>query len=491
MVVIDAATAALEVVRSGDGSATSPGCTHALTVHGVRNPGYAHTSVFYNLTTHMPEGNYIDELESVKAVDVPIVPNDITDVTVSLLDPRAGATTDGNLRCVFRNSVPPQGIIALAFPIGFVLPPRPQAKVTLILPSGATEEIPLVVSILQNLEEDDDGDDDGVDAATGRRLRAGAKAGVKVGASQLSEAEGADRALSEKDDVSPYTGLILQAQIDQRPTLLLRYIGSTPTAFGAPARIDFFGVRTPLFSQTTGRLEVITTTPDYHEIDIFRHQVGNQTVNVSLLINPNAIDDGSVTLEDSSAGALTAARFTFHIFNYVPYLGQVCISLPPNFRFYGPASGFSFGGISRATSTGLGVGLVVERYGGGEGTVDDHRVCIHRRGDPGPSKVGLIDLRLTNIIVPLDFDADGRSGNFTIETKTEADALIDVLTVPFTTTISSGRYAPAPPPEGSSGPHGSSRSTRRALLWAVALSLLSSVWLHGEREWWVACGRLS
>ena len=269
-------------------------------------------------------------------------------------------------------------------------------------------------------------------------------------------AEGAGRALSEASQTTPqYTGKIREAQIDGRPTLLLRYTGTGDVGAGTSARIDFYGVRAPLFSHTTGRLEVITTTAAYYEIYIFRHQTvycetggnvtggnvtgGNETSiatsnsasndasscetrNVTLLINPNAIDDGSVALEDPTAGALTAARFSFHIFNLVPYLGQVCISLPPDFRFYGPASGFSFGGISRAASTGLGVGLVVERYGGGEGTVDDHRVCIHRRGEPVPSKRGLIEVRLTNIIVPLNFDADGLSGNFTVETKTEFDA---------------------------------------------------------------------
>jgi len=81
--------------------------------------------------------------------------------------------------------------------------------------------------------------------------------------------------------------------------------------------------------------------------------------------------------------------------------------------------------------------------------------------------------------VPLDYGDDGRSDNFTIETKTEFDALIDVLGVPFSAQIVEGRYAPAPPPESSAAPHGSARPARWSLLWSLALGALCSVWLRG------------
>ena len=268
-----------------------------------------------------------------------------------------------------------------------------------------------------------------------------------------------------------------------RDVLLMMLVGSSPTPRGATVHITFRNVRTPLYAQQTTQFDMWTMTPDLADIDLFRHTAEP----LALPIAPNAILSAAVGVEAAETGALTAVSFSFVLHNAVPYQGKVCIDFPPDFRFYGPSSGFGFGGRASATSQQLGDGLVVERYGGdAQSSSDDHRICVVRFGAPTDSARGLVTLHVTNVIVPLDISPEGRTGNFTIVTRTAAGELIDVLTTPVSARLVEGRYAPSPPlgahGELSAAPPGRrQRASGWMLLLTACVSVACSLWLRVDR----------
>jgi len=474
---LDRRHAFVELKREGE-SATIAGSSHSLLLNGVRNPGFAHVSHWFNLSTHTSAGDYIDELTYIDAVPLPIVPHDIRELKVSLDDYRAGSVSRVTLSCLLRNPLPSLGFLVIVLPIGFKLPTAPVAEVILQyeLRGGTNAALPVEFVPYAGISPPPSSPPSFRRSLEGEE---GISATLSVdGASSLGVAAHEGRILSELDLQSNLLDQLQAIANSGRSPLLLRSLGTTATTFfeaGTPIEIKIPGVRAPLFSHTTGKVDILTATPDLFEIDIYRHLIAN----VSLEIEPNYITDASVQLEDSRAGALTVARFSFHLYNAVPYLGQLCIDFPPGFRFYGPASGFGFGGIPEAFSDGLGVGLDVRRYGEGSNPATYHHVCIHRRGLQVASSVGRIHVRVTNVIVPNDFHLE-QSGNFSLVTRTEVGALIDVLKFPISASLTVGDYAPAPPPPRSAASSGRSHSSRWTFIWMAFVSAAACWCLNSD-----------
>ncbi|KAL3910156.1 MAG: hypothetical protein SGPRY_009162, partial [Prymnesium sp.] len=429
----------IELARSG-GSETAAGANHTLELHGVFNPPSAGVAYLYNLSSHTAAGQPIDQLALSSALALQIVPNDLSDVTVSLTDARAGAVTEGNVSLTLHNPLPPRGMIALAFPLGFVLPSPPVAQLQLpsglTLPTEVVTEASVTTSARRAMHEE------------GHLPRSPDSPHLP----SLPNSEG--RRLSELSNL----GVSDLLQLSTPAVLLLRYIGADPTPASARVVLHFSAVTNPPYSQTTPRFEAWTLTADALPIDKFRHLAGNATTSLS----PNQITHASAQLDDPRGGALTSARLHFTIFNPVPHLGQVCVSFPQGFRFYGPASGFGFGGRLRAYSTQLGPGLDVEKR-------SELSLCVHRRGEAIDSAVGHIELLLTNVIVPLTLE-HGTLGGFHMQTQMASGELIDVLTLPIVLNVSVGIYAPAPPPH-SAAPRGRTQTNR----WAILLLSLCAV----------------
>ena len=430
---VTATRTTLELHRRGGGAPSAPGAVLELAFPQLLNPPYAHATASARASTHDGEGREIDTLDT--GLALAIAPHVLSDATVALAGLRAGAQAAGELSVTLRNPFAAGAVLELAFPPYFTLPAP-------IAAACATVE---VVG----------------DAA------AAAAADAPPCGTLLSGA------LSEALNVSAH-----ERAADGRPLLrLTRPPGGAPIAGGSRLRVRFADVTAPCAEQTTMPFGVRTEEVGLGTVDLLADDDGaNASVapaipSVAVAVGASELTAASVAFADGRAHALTTATISFTAFNAVPARGAVVIRFPPQFSFFGAASGWGFGGSVEAESAALGWGLVVKPSGGGAGARDDHVLRVVRTtaeaappsgrcAAPGATTQKEIVLRLTNVQLPA---AAGPTGYFNLSTQTAEGETVDVLRTPLRVTI-----APAEADEEDDGDDESAAPPRAALASACA-----------------------
>ena len=474
-VVVDAGTAEVRLQRDGL-SPSEPGGEHRLRLHGVVNPEFQRTVMAegLGLSTHDEQGRYIDvfDIEELATVggraalpsDLRILPHDLGAADTTLLNNRAGETTDGSISATLRNPLPPGGAVVVVFPSGFALPAQPTATLVVTSADGATS--------------------------------------VEFGPAELRVSGTSIVTSSSTADGSPQLTLQDRANITGSCTGSLRgnstgachrRLGHVPQSLapaGSVITVHFFGLVIPCWQQTTAAFELSTTTPTGQVVDLLRPAAAADT---KLTMESNKLTQPSVSLLDPTTGALTSATISFRVFNAVPAGGAVRISFPPGFSFYGPATDAAFAGSVTAFSTTLdqnsGDPLDAVLSGGLVAMADDTVVHIFRDSVGLPANDSCfatgatcsqceISVTLSNVRVPL---FEGQMGPFEIATLTKQGAIIEALEVDDPgryVDVSYGWYAPNPPP-----PVGSPAATRGGGGAAAAgLAVASALLLHRLRR---------
>ena len=269
---------------------------------------------------------------------------------------------------------------------------------------------------------------------------------------------------------------------DGRPLLrLTRPPGGAPIAGGSRLRVRFADVTAPCAEQTTLPFGVRTEEVGLGTVDLLADDgaaadganasVAPAIPSVAVAVGASELTAASVAFADGRAHALTTATISFTAFNAVPARGAVVIRFPPQFSFFGAASGWGFGGSVEAESAALGWGLVVKPSGGGAGARDDHVLRVVRTtaeaappsgrcAAPGATTQKEIVLRLTNVQLPA---AAGPTGYFNLSTQTAEGETVDVLRTPLRVTI-----APAEADEEDDGDDESAAPPRAVLASACA-----------------------